>query len=148
MTTKQQANIREALLADPKFQAAKQRVLTMSQQELRDIQRALRQVANGRITEERCGCGICYNTQALCHDRYGYEAYTVVEYFSYGWPQHSGCVSFPVPMGKNVSYIETDLWQGQQLIYRQSLMAHIIKQIDLFLAYQAEREGKENDYEG
>lgn len=75
-------------------------------------------------------------------------AYDVVNYFSYGWPQHSGCVGFPVPYSIRDCDTELHLWQGQQLAYRQSLMAHIIKEIDLFIAYQIEKEGKANDCDG
>ena len=139
-------SIKEHLLADKSFKAAKQQVLALTAAELRDVQRAMRQVANGRITS--VGCGICYNTEALCANSVRRAAYYVVNYFSYGWPHHSGCVGIPVPYSLGDSDSDIQYWQGQQLAYRQSLMAYIIEQIDLFLAYQIEREGKENDYEG
>lgn len=144
MTTKKRTAILDHLRDDPTFQAAKQKVLALSLAELRDVQRAMRQVYNGKITNDTHG--ICHNTQGLCANIVRNSAYYVVEYFSYGWQHHSGCVCFPVPDStKENCHDDLHYWQGEQLIYRQSLMAYIIEQIDLYLAYQAEREGKEAD---
>lgn len=98
-------------------------------EDLRTVRAAFTQVANGLVLKPRLG--ICRNTDTLLSDTpiVGL-AYHVVDYFSHGWQHHSGKISFPVPAPADVY---DNLWQGEQLVLRQHLLAYLIKQITLYI---------------
>lgn len=100
-----------------------------STKDLRTVRATFTQIANGLVLKPNFG--ICRNADALLSDTpiVGL-AYHAVEYFSYGWQHHSGIINYPVPARADVY---CGLWQGEQLVLRQHLLAYLVKQITLYI---------------
>lgn len=98
-------------------------------EELRHARAALIQVANGRITNTNCG--ICRNARVLMPEGCTLNiAYHCVDYFSHGWPHHSGDLNYPVPKPADPF---CGHWQNEQLILRQHLLAYLVEQMTVYI---------------
>lgn len=111
------------------LQRSREIIQQASIEELIAVRAAFTQVANGLVLKPNFG--ICHNADKLLSDTpiVGL-AYHAVSYFSHGWPQHTGIISFPVPARADVY---CGLWEGEQLVLRQHLLAYLIKQITLYI---------------
>lgn len=85
--------------------------------------------------------GICRNLQMLWErHRFDYpvkfldpanpneffQAYEFVKYASIGWKHHTGDQDWPVPSFEDG---QQNLWTGEALAYRKSLLQYLIKQV-------------------
>lgn len=111
------------------LQRSREIIEQASTEDLRTVRAAFTQVANGLVLKPRLG--ICRNTDTLMPATFPVGlAYHAVEYFSHGWQHHSGNISYPVPPR---AHVYCGLWQGEQLVLRQHLLAYLIKQITLYI---------------
>lgn len=76
--------------------------------------------------------GICFNgheiavrlsSPCVC-------VYSAVKFLSVGWPHHSGTNLYPVHRPKGLSAMAGDLWKGEQLALRISLLEYMIAKIE------------------
>ena len=84
--------------------------------------------------------GICYNlhktssanrnTVDLDTERTGVDGYNIVTEHSPSWEHFSGDENYPV-VYQELPYPESaPLWEGKQLVLRQSLIKHIISRLE------------------
>jgi hypothetical protein len=70
--------------------------------------------------------GICYNLDGILSENdVRADGYLIVCVLSNGWEHHTGQSIFPIPFDRNAN-----LWEGEQLAYRQDLMKYIISKIE------------------
>lgn len=75
--------------------------------------------------------GICYNVQEIAGDDYLAEIMAI----ALGWGHHSGNCAYPIPStidGQSspvFCYDSSELWQGEQLDLRHSLIDYLIAKI-------------------
>ena len=111
------------------LQRSREIIEQASIEDLIAIRAALTQVANGRVPKPNFG--ICLNTDALLPNTFRVSlAYPAVSYFSHGWQHHSGNINYPVPAPADVY---CGLWEGEQLVLRQHLLAYLVDQITLYI---------------
>tara|TARA_R110000851_G_scaffold34889_1_gene92336 strand:- start:5599 stop:5904 length:306 start_codon:yes stop_codon:yes gene_type:complete len=73
--------------------------------------------------------GICFNlVQVDSAVEIDTQAYGIVNRHGRSWEHYSGFPDYPVPRTKE--RLEEGLWEGKQLVYRTSLIKHIISKLE------------------